>query len=110
MADYEGSSESAVGRYVLKSLAGLFIGGVGGALLGAVVLILLVGPGDYARSVGSNRPAGIISGSGTESGFTLAITYVFAVWGAIIGGALGFSAGLFMAGKAPGGNTKASAT
>jgi len=76
---------------------GLFAGGAAGALLGAVIPILLVGPGEYVRSLGDNRPAGIVSGSGTESGFTLMVTFVFAFWGAVVGGPFGLIAGLFTA-------------
>ena len=95
MADYDKSSGNVIWSYILRALVGLLGGVVVGALLGALVLILLMGPGNYMHSLNDNRPAGIISGSETEASFTVAVTFLFAFWGAVVGGPLGFIAGLF---------------
>jgi hypothetical protein len=87
-------------HYVFRGLLGLIIGVLAGAAIGACLFILLSGPGDYFKSVHDNRPAGIVSGSGTESGFTLAVTFAFAFYGAIGGAILGLFAGLRSAIKA----------
>lgn len=97
MAEEGESTKSTTLSYILRGFLGLFLGAVIGAAIGAAVLILLHGWGDYTRALGSNRPAGIISATGTESSFVRALTFAFAFWGAVIGAPLGFIAGLFTA-------------
>ena len=81
--------------YVLRSLVGLSAGGVAGALSGALVLILLVGPAEYVRSLVDKRP-GLIAEAWF---FTLTTTLVFAFWGAAVGALSGLVAGLLTASR-----------
>ena len=97
MADYDESSDNVTWSYVLRGLVGLLVGGIVGALLGALVLILLVGPGDYVHNLNDPKDRFGISGSPSDGSFTGAMTFVFAFWGAVVGGPLGFIAGLFTA-------------
>ncbi|HVF42551.1 MAG TPA: hypothetical protein VM936_06055 [Pyrinomonadaceae bacterium] len=97
MGDYDDSRGSVTWSYILRAFVGLFAGVVVGALLGALALILLVGPGDYVHNLNDPRDRFGISGSPSDGSFTGALTFVFAFWGAVVGGPLGFIAGLFTA-------------
>jgi hypothetical protein len=101
MPDYAESSGAAGRGYILRSVVGFFAGGAGGALLGAAVFILLVGPREYTRGLGDDSLTGIISAGGTHSDFTRAMTYAFACCGAVVGAPLGFIAGLFTTPRNP---------
>jgi hypothetical protein len=97
MAYHYDSIGSVVWSYILRAFVGLFAGAAVGALLGALALIVLVGPGQYVRNLSDPQDRFTISGSPSDGSFTAAMTFVFAFWGAVAGGPLGFIAGLFTA-------------
>lgn len=97
VADYDDSGGSVTWSYILRAFVGLFGGLVVGALLGALALILLVGPGNYVHNLNDPQDRFGISGSPSHGSFTGALTFVFAFYGAVVGGPLGFIAGLFTA-------------
>src|SRR4051794_30657016 len=98
MAEEQELSESnRAFHYVYRGLMGLFMGLIAGAAIGAGFFILRTGPTDYFEALHSNGSASI--GGGTESGLAVALTYAFAIYGAIGGAILGLYAGLLSAGR-----------
>ncbi|HEX7317060.1 MAG TPA: hypothetical protein VF297_24390 [Pyrinomonadaceae bacterium] len=92
MAEEVVAPPAAARSYIRRGAVGLFIGAVVGALVGALFVVFSLGWGDYLRSLNDNRPAGIVSGNGTEGGFTLLVT----AWLALIGAAVGAVPGLIV--------------
>lgn len=91
MSNKEGIiSKLAAASPVARGVLGLLIGGGGGALLGALVFILLTGWDEYTQQL-SDTSSGWI---GTQADFTRRLTLVFALVGAAICGIVGLLAGL----------------